>query len=60
MKVDAALSWCVAKFSASPKVLEKQLDYACRNGADCAAIKSGGSQGFMQFCWRSIDFHHGS
>ncbi|KAE9621531.1 putative X8 domain-containing protein [Lupinus albus] len=43
MKVDAALSWCVAKFSASPKVLEKQLDYACRNGADCAAIKSGGS-----------------
>ncbi|CAL0324971.1 unnamed protein product [Lupinus luteus] len=43
-KVDAATkTWCIANLFIPLNVLKPQLEYACRNGADCAPITPGGS-----------------
>ncbi|MED6207606.1 hypothetical protein PIB30_037303 [Stylosanthes scabra] len=34
--------WCVASSKAPEDALQRGLDYACSNGADCAPIQPGG------------------
>ncbi|PHT98161.1 plasmodesmata callose-binding protein 3 [Capsicum chinense] len=34
--------WCVVRSDASHQALQRGLDYACGNGADCAPIQSTG------------------
>ncbi|XP_047970741.1 PLASMODESMATA CALLOSE-BINDING PROTEIN 2-like isoform X2 [Salvia hispanica] len=36
-------SYCVCKSGVSDSVLQKNIDYACGNGADCAAIHQNGT-----------------
>ncbi|OWM65236.1 PLASMODESMATA CALLOSE-BINDING PROTEIN 2-like [Punica granatum] len=38
----SAASWCVCKFGLSDTVLQKALDWACGNGADCNPIRQNG------------------
>jgi hypothetical protein len=34
-------SWCICKPSASDAALQRTIDYACGNGADCAPLHAG-------------------
>lgn len=36
-------TWCVCKPGLSETVLQKSIDYACGNGADCTLIHQGGA-----------------
>ncbi|XP_055822148.1 PLASMODESMATA CALLOSE-BINDING PROTEIN 3-like [Solanum dulcamara] len=35
-------TWCIVRSDASNQALQRGLDYACSNGADCAPIQSNG------------------
>lgn len=41
LSTDAA--YCVCNSAQSDQVLQKNIDYACGNGADCAQILQGGA-----------------
>ncbi|KAK1384218.1 PLASMODESMATA CALLOSE-BINDING PROTEIN 3 [Heracleum sosnowskyi] len=38
----SSATWCVCKPGLSETVLQKSIDYACGNGADCTLIHQGG------------------
>ncbi|CAA3021636.1 PLASMODESMATA CALLOSE-BINDING PROTEIN 2-like [Olea europaea subsp. europaea] len=38
-----ASTWCICKEGVSEAVLQKTLDYACGNGADCTATRQNGA-----------------
>ncbi|CAN4095040.1 unnamed protein product [Withania somnifera] len=40
--VTTKATWCVVRSDASNEALQRGLDYACSNGADCAPIQSSG------------------
>lgn len=39
----SSATWCVCKPGLSETVLQKSIDYACGNGADCTLIHQGGA-----------------
>ncbi|WOG92199.1 hypothetical protein DCAR_0311459 [Daucus carota subsp. sativus] len=42
MAVGHSTAWCVCKQGLSEAVLQKSIDYACGNGADCTPTHQGG------------------
>lgn len=38
----AEATWCVCKQGLNASDLQKTIDYACGNGADCSGIQQGG------------------